>query len=104
MKYSPEIYAGFVRALVPEWTRRRQLAMIHDKGPGCFVWNSKTDGTNGSGKFYAKEMLQEHFHSDMAADLQQLIDQADHDQEVVGALLFDDNWSGARFSMSRASD
>lgn len=100
MKYSPEIYAGFVRALVPEWSRRCQLAMIHDKGPGCFVWDSEADGTNGSGKFYAKEMLTTYFQSGIAADLQQLIDEADHDQEVVGALLFDDDWSGARFSMS----
>ena len=49
-------------------------------------------------------MLTTYFQSGIAADLQQLIDEADHDQEVVGALLFDDDWSGARFLMLPANN
>ena len=71
-----------------EWTLRSESALIVPKGPGCFVWYSGKDGLNGSGLFCTRGMLKKHSDVEMAMDLEKMIDEADHQNQLVVALIF----------------
>jgi len=74
--------------------------MVASKGPGCFIWNSKTDGIQGTGMFYTKDMVPQYFSGVMAEELQQMIEQANHSEEIVVALIFNNEAVGLRLRKS----
>lgn len=103
MHFSLANYREIANALIPEWSRRSRSEMVSSKGPGCFIWDSKRDGIQGSGMFYMRDMIPEYLAGEMAVGLQQMIDQADQSQEVVVALIFDDKAIGLRLEKSESN-
>ena len=104
MEFSLGNYKRIAEALIPEWTRRSRSQMVSSKGPGCFIWDSKKDGIQGTGMFYTKEMVSNHVSGEMAIGLQQMIAQADHSAEVVVALIFDNKAIGLRLAKSQSNE
>lgn len=97
-------YRDVAESLLPEWMRRSQSPMILAKGPGCFVWDSKRDGSSGSGMFYTKDMLSKYFDPEMAIDLQKMIGESDPTCEVVVALMFEGKAIGLRLAKSAPNE
>ena len=89
MEFTIANYQSIANSMIAEWTQRSRTTMVASKGPGCFIWNSKTDGIQGSGMFYTKDMVPQYFSGVMAEELQQMIEQANHSEEIVVALLLD---------------
>ena len=88
MQFSLANYKEIAASLVPEWSRRSKAEMVAKLGPGCFVWEMKENGIKSSGMFYTRDMVPNYFSEPMASGLQQLIDQAEHENEVVAAMRY----------------
>jgi hypothetical protein len=88
MTYTIDNYLDVVKLFIEEWTRRSKSQRLLKAGKGCFIWDSTSDGERGSGCFYTKEMVSEHFPVEMAKGLERMIDEANHERELVVALIF----------------
>ena len=104
MQYSLANWKEIAAELVPAWTARSRSAMLIKQGPGCFIWNAKTDGIQGTGMFYRRDMVRDYFGDEMGGDLEQMIDAADLDSQVVVALIFDTKAIGACLGKSDAAE
>jgi hypothetical protein len=72
-------HESIIRLFIKEWTRRSESDMLKSYGPGCFVWNAKKDGIKGTGMFYTLDMVPKYLQEDMASDLLEMIQDADHE-------------------------
>lgn len=95
MKYTEKDTQKIIKEFAPEWSRRSKADMIVAHGKGCFIWDAEEHarigkaGLSYTGMFYTHAMLPNHFPPEMAKGLQGFIDHADHNSEVVVALIFD---------------
>lgn len=89
MEFSLDSYQSVVESKIAEWTRRSRNPFVSSKGPGCFIWDSNSDGIQGSGAFCYRDIVQTYFSNETAVGLHQVIDEADHSMEVVVVLIFD---------------
>ena len=104
MEYSLANWQEIAAELVPAWTARSRSLTLIQEGPGCFIWNAKTDGIRGSGMFYRRAMVRNYFGDEMGGDLEQMIDAADLDNQVVVALIFDTKAIGACLAKSDVAE
>jgi hypothetical protein len=91
-------HESIIRLFIKEWTRRSESDMLKSYGPGCFVWNAKKDGIKGTGMFYTLDMVPKYLQEDMASDLLEMIQDADHERQLVVALIFENKIVGYRLS------
>ena len=100
MQYSLANWKDIAAELVPAWTSRSNSKTLLDMGPGCFIWNAKTDGIRATGMFYRRDMVRDYFGDEMGGGLETMIDAADLDKQVVVALIFDTKAIGACLAKS----
>ena len=91
-------HKAIIKLFIGEWTKRSESDMVKSYGPGCFVWDSKKHGIKSTGIFYALDMVPKYFQEDMVSDLQEMIKAADHESQLVVALIFDDKGVGYRLN------
>ena len=96
MEYLVENWETIASDFVAEWTRRSETVIVAKRGPGCFVWDSRENGTRSTGMFYTRDMVTNHFGEEMGGDLQRMIDGADHSTQLVVALVLGDKAVGLR--------
>jgi hypothetical protein len=88
---------------IDDWTRRSSSLLVKNETKGCFVWDLEIDAyCDSSGTFYSYEMVRDYFLPEMAKGLKKLIQEADHDKEVVAALVFEDEIIGMRLEKTAA--
>jgi hypothetical protein len=84
-------YLKLIEIHLEEWTRKSTSEKIVPQGPGCFVWHYEEDKKyESSGMFYTRDMVPKHFSGEMAARLGEIIEEADHEHEVVVGCIFED--------------
>jgi len=74
--------------------------MVLPYGEGCFVWDSQIDGEIGSDMFYYRDIVKQYFPGEMGEGLQTLIDEANHENEVVVFLVFGNKAIGLRLLLN----
>jgi len=104
MTFTLDKYLDVVKLYIEEWTRRSTSPMLLEAGKGCFIWDSVKDGERGSGWFYTKEMLSDHFSGEMVKGLERMIDEANHERELVVALIFGKKVQGLRLGKLGAGE
>jgi hypothetical protein len=96
MEITLDNYQEVIKHYINDWTKRSTAPMVLSYGKGCFVWDSQNDGENGSGMFYYRDIVKKYFPGEMGEGLQKLIDEANHENEVVVALVFENKAVGIR--------
>ncbi len=96
MTFTIDNYLDVVKLYIEEWTRRSTSQLLLEAGKGCFIWDSAKDGERGSGWFYTKEMVSDYFSGEMGEGLEKMIDEANHERELVVALIFGEKIQGLR--------
>jgi hypothetical protein len=96
MEITLDNYQEVIKYYINDWTKRSTAPMVLSYGKGCFVWDSQNDGENGSGMFYYRDIVKKYFTGEMGEGLQKLIDEANHENEVVVALVFENKAVGIR--------
>lgn len=87
------------------WSERSRSETVSKHGPGFFFWRSGTDGDRGSGMFYTKEMVDRVVTgSGMATELHKLIDEIDHQTEVVVVLAFQEVQQAIAMTVEKLSE
>lgn len=87
-----------------DWSDRSRSETLASKGPGFFLWRSKSDGMNGSGMFYTKAMVKNAlFNPDMANKVDELIDKINHDESMVVVLGFEEQEKAFAMTVDKLS-
>lgn len=94
MNFAIDNYLDVVNLYIEEWTCSSTSTMLLETGKGCFIWDSVKDGERGGGRFYTKEMVSNHFSGEICDGLEKMIDEANHERELVVALIFGDKIQG----------
>jgi hypothetical protein len=102
MEITIDNYQEVIKHYINDWTWRSTAPTVLSFGKGCFVWDSQKDGENGSGMFYFRDLVKKYFPGEMGDGLQTLIDQANHDNEVVVALVYGNKAIGLRLLKYRS--
>lgn len=91
MKYSQSNLESIVKINIGEWSRRSHSELLLSKAKGCFVYYLDTDKqSNSSGMFYTYDIIPNHFGGLTASKLQKMIQESNHEKEIVVALFFVD--------------
>jgi hypothetical protein len=102
MEITLDNYQEAIKRYINDWTWRSTAPMVLPYGKGCFVWDSQIDGENGSGMFYYRDIVKKYFPGEMGEGLLNLIDEANHENEVVVALVFENKAIGLRLLKYRS--
>ncbi len=70
--------------------------MIQTMGAGCFVHDTRNYPEDSSGIYSKVDMLPKYFPSEIAADLQEMINETSSPNEVVAAVIFEDRMAGTK--------
>ena len=65
-------------------------------GKGCFIWDFEKDKDGGRGIFCMRDIVKNYFEGEIAKELEKMIDEANHELEVVVALVFGKKTIGMR--------
>lgn len=95
MAFTSANYMALVNLYWETWTERSMSEMIQEAGKGCFVWDYREDQSPNekherSGWFRSKDEVAKEFTGVLADCLIQMIDEADHEHEIVVGLVFED--------------
>jgi hypothetical protein len=98
MKYSFENYKEVINQHLSEWSRDSQTWTLTRArlGKGCFIWDSEKDEDGGRGIFCMRDIVKNYLKGEIAKELAKMIDEANHELEVVVALVFEDKTIGLR--------
>lgn len=89
-EFNPSDAEGIARLWRKDWSDRSRSEMLTCKGPGFFLWRSKSDGFSASGIFYTRAMVHREIpDSEMADGVCKLIDEIDHNESVIVVLAFE---------------
>ena len=102
MEIALDNYQETIKHYIKDWTRRSTAPMVLSYGKGCFVWDSQKDRENSSGMFYFRDIVKKYFPGEMGEGLEKLIDEANHENEVVVALVFENEAIGLRLLKFRS--
>lgn len=103
-EFHPSDVEAIARHWRKDWSDRSGSEMVTRKGPGFFLWRSKSDGIHGSGMFYTRAMVHEVItDSAMAVGVCELIDEIDHQMSVVVVLGFEGHGKAIAITVDKLS-